>query len=374
MKKPLHFMVSRTDNIGDVVLTLAVASVLKKNFPSCRITFLIRRYTQAVIEACPFVDNWIDWEVLRVQSDASIQTMLKKQAIDVIIHAFPSRRIAKLARKTNIPMRIGTTRRAHHWFDCTHRVPLKARDFHAERLDFLKTHSIYSFITHNLRFLRSFLSCGSSQYERPKPFSQRAHESAISLQLLDPLGLNLDLSDASLVSHTVLSSPVTVSSQIHIDPHRFTLILHAGSNGHGREWPVDYFVTLIHKLPQDAFQLLLTGSAEEKKRFQADLQARCPQAIDLMGKLSLASFLSLIAQSDGLIASGTGPLHMAAALGIKTIGLFPAKRNIGPVRWRPIGKQACYLCAKTCTACRDARDCQCMRQITPAQVLAILTT
>lgn len=44
-----------------------------------------------------------------------------------------------------------------------------------------------------------------------------------------------------------------------------------------------------------------------------------------------------------MVASGTGPLHLAAALGINAIGLFPTIRPIHPGRWQPIGMKAHFF-------------------------------
>jgi len=53
-------IISRTDSIGDVILTLPVAGVLKKHFPDSLIYFIGRQYTRPVIEACEHVDEFID--------------------------------------------------------------------------------------------------------------------------------------------------------------------------------------------------------------------------------------------------------------------------------------------------------------------------
>ena len=57
---PGNIIISRTDSIGDVVLTLPVAGILKRNFPNLQIAFMGRSYTKPVIEACKYVDTFID--------------------------------------------------------------------------------------------------------------------------------------------------------------------------------------------------------------------------------------------------------------------------------------------------------------------------
>ena len=95
---------------------------------------------------------------------------------------------------------------------------------------------------------------------------------------------------------------------------------------------------------------------------------------DLTGQLSLSQLVELISGCDGLIAASTGPLHLAAAFGIRAIGLYAPMRPIFPQRWAPLGENACYLVLdKKCSDCRRSGDCHCIRSITPEMVLEKLT-
>jgi ADP-heptose:LPS heptosyltransferase len=65
--------------------------------------------------------------------------------------------------------------------------------------------------------------------------------------------------------------------------------------------------------------------------------------IDLTGKFTLAELIAFLTKADGLVAASTGPLHIAAAVGIHTLGLYPDKRPIHAGRWAPIGPKAFTL-------------------------------
>jgi ADP-heptose:LPS heptosyltransferase len=54
--EPAHLLICRTDNIGDVVLTLPVAGYLKQRFPGIRIGFLCRSYAAPLVRCCDAVD------------------------------------------------------------------------------------------------------------------------------------------------------------------------------------------------------------------------------------------------------------------------------------------------------------------------------
>ena len=65
-----RILISRTDNLGDVILTLPMAGILKKEIPGCYILFLGKAYTRPLIDACEFVDEFLDWDEIRQMLDA----------------------------------------------------------------------------------------------------------------------------------------------------------------------------------------------------------------------------------------------------------------------------------------------------------------
>jgi ADP-heptose:LPS heptosyltransferase len=48
--------------------------------------------------------------------------------------------------------------------------------------------------------------------------------------------------------------------------------------------------------------------------------------------------MAVIAESHMVVSMATGPMHLAAALGVPTISLFDPRRNNSPVRWQPLGR------------------------------------
>ena len=65
MDKPQHIIISRTDNIGDVVLTLPLAALLKQYYPQCKVSFLARNYVKDLVLSCPAVDAFINWNEIK---------------------------------------------------------------------------------------------------------------------------------------------------------------------------------------------------------------------------------------------------------------------------------------------------------------------
>ena len=41
ISEPANLLIVRTDRIGDVILSLPLAGIVKKNFPQCRVSYLV---------------------------------------------------------------------------------------------------------------------------------------------------------------------------------------------------------------------------------------------------------------------------------------------------------------------------------------------
>lgn len=326
---PKHIIISRSDNIGDVVLTLPLASAIKAAWPQCTISVLARKYVQDVVTAHPAVDNFLDWEQINKLEPHAATEAIKKSQADTILHVFPQPKIAKLAKAAGIKQRIGTNRRWYHWLYCNKLVNFSRR-------------------------------------------KSKLHEAQLNMLLLQGLNLNNEYSLEQLIPMVQLQpEPLDAIKQL-IDPERFTLVLHPLSHGHGREWPVTHFASLSRTLDPKKYQVLVTGSAAEGQRLAKSELLQLANVKSLCGELSLKELLSLLNQSDGVIASGTGPLHIAAACGTITLGLFPKKSGIDIARWGPVGTKAkAITCLEPCLGCKSSADCACMRLLQMQQVLLI---
>jgi ADP-heptose:LPS heptosyltransferase len=321
-----HVLICRTDNIGDVVLTLPLAGYLKKLNPKLRIGFLCRGYAAGIVRYCQAVDYVLESEPLGDAAD-----MLKRLDPDTILFAKPDRRLAAAAKKAGIRNRVGTSHRWFHWLYCN-------------RL---------------------------AHFSRVK---SDLHEAQLNFKLLAPLGEEFVPPLAEIPPLYRLVAP-PYASQPSLATNRFNLVIHPKSNGNGREWPIQHYTALAEALRKSEVQLWVTGSATEGQwiaQHAPDLLAM-PHVGNVCGRLTLAELACFINAADGLIASGTGPLHLSAALGKPTLGLFPPIRPIDPARWGALGAQAEVLCQPLpCGACDDATSCQCMLAITPQSVVMVV--
>lgn len=329
------FLVSRTDAIGDVVLTLPVAGWLKQQHPGCRVVLIGRRYTAAVAAACPWVDEFLEYDE-KLASPTLAE--LRSYAAAAIIHVFTNKRLARLAKEAKIPVRIGTRNRLFHWLTCNRLVALSRR------------HS-------------------------------PLHEAQLNLQLLAPLGYRTPLALPAVAELVRLAPAVPLRPELQAllaarQPGQLNVILHPRSRGSAREWGLAHFGQLARLLHAAGHRVFISGTADEGAELAVAnwfREHRPYIAADLTGQLDLPEFIAFIAAADGLVAGSTGPLHLAAALGRHALGLYPPMRPMHPGRWGPLGPHAGYLVfdRPDCQDCRaQPAACTCIKAIAAATVAA----
>lgn len=325
----MKIIISRTDKIGDVVLSLPVAGVIKQYFPSSVVYFLGRSYTEAVIKSSRFVDHFVNWDELKNK----VEPLEGYKDIDVIIHVYPDRIIAKAAKNARIGIRIGTNHRLYHFFTCNKRVSLSRK-------------------------------------------KSDLHEAQLNIRLLEPLGVKVQFSMEEISNFYGWKSNPTPSQAFlpFLPKERFNLILHMKSLGSAREWPVHYFYKVAKRLSEN-FNIIITGTKEEGEVIQRE----CPSIFKLKhvknacGKFNLSEFVRFIECADGLVACSTGPLHIAAASGIYVLGLYPSARPMHMGRWGAIGKKA-FCIEENKLHSELSKNTNYLDGISPEQVYEIVST
>lgn len=293
----MKIIISRTDKIGDVILTLPMAGVIKKYFPSAIIYFLGKTYTEAIIASCGYVDHFINWDKIK-EKESPLE---EYKGFDVLIHVFPDKCIAQAAKKAKIKWRIGTSHRFYHLYTCNH-----------------------------------LLSFGRKNSD--------LHEAQLNLKLLKPLGIEEDFSLEAIPDfYGWKNSTPSATFLPFLDNEKFNLIFHIKSMGSAKEWPVQCFLQ-VGQMLGERFNIIITGTKEEGEKIGTECAAifKLPHIKNACGKFSLEEFIHFIGCTDGLLACSTGPLHIAAAAGIHALGLYPTTRPMHGGRWAPIGNKAFY--------------------------------
>lgn len=96
-----------------------------------------------------------------------------------------------------------------------------------------------------------------------------------------------------------------------------------GANMLHRAWPPERFASLADRLlRRSEIEIVLLGTGGEKDRAQAMQSCLEFPVIDLVGKTGISELLGVLKQCSILVSNDTGTIHLAAAAGTSTAGLF----------------------------------------------------
>jgi heptosyltransferase-2 len=141
-------------------------------------------------------------------------------------------------------------------------------------------------------------------------------------------------------------------------------------------WPSEGFVTLAARLAaRDGLPVLVTGSPDDAPIAEAIAAGAGRGVISVAGATSIGGFAALAQTARAAVAMDSGPMHVAAAVGTPTVGIF-ALQSDEPDRWAPNGPHVAvvrpsYPCPpghrkETCP------DFACVRELDDARILAAL--
>ncbi len=332
MEKPKKFLIVRTDRIGDLVLTLPLADVIKKYFPNSYVAMLVRNYTSELSINYKSIDETLIYDSNSKQTSFfQLLKLLKSYKFDVAISAFPRFRVSLLLYFAKIPIRIGSAYR------------------------------FYSFLF-------------NKRVKEHRKYAKK-HELEYNLNLLKPLGIEL----YQIKSPWLIPNPdhlISVSEKLNklgINKEDKIVIVHPGTGGSTRTWSIYNFALLCKKLSQvDKVKIILTGSQREKEQI-SKLQSEIGTfRIQMMCDLTLMEYVALTKLADVFVGNSTGPLHISAATGTAVVGLYPQIPVLSAKRWGPYTEKCKILTPinkpLNCKKCKNSEECECMNSITVDEV------
>lgn len=105
-------------------------------------------------------------------------------------------------------------------------------------------------------------------------------------------------------------------------PRRPWAVLHPGASDPRRRWPAERFAAVADALTDRGFEVLVTGTGPERAVVEQVAEAATRPVRVVLDELSLGGLAGLLAESAVLVANDTGPLHLAAAVGTPTVGIY----------------------------------------------------
>ncbi|HUD70656.1 MAG TPA: glycosyltransferase family 9 protein [Dongiaceae bacterium] len=295
-----RILVVRTDRLGDMALSTAFLADLKAHFRHARVTVLAPPAPLALLDHQPNVDARVALEGRRLPDGLAGR-------FDLAIDLTPDERLlgARLAAASRAPWRIGFARAGREsWFS---------------------------------------LACPPARSDR--------HLVDLHRDLLEALGVTARGSEPCLiVSPGERAAALARLGALGAAAPR--VLVHAGAHEASQRWAPEKFAEVIARLTESvAAACLLAGGPGEEEivRRIADLTA---DAIPL-GSLSVRELIAVTGACDLFVGNNSGPLHVAAALGVPTLSVMGPT---DPVRFAPRGPASIVMrLALACSPCQRGR-------------------
>ncbi len=311
----LRFLLVRTDRIGDTVLTLPAVTALRERFPEASISFLARTYTHPILRNYEGIDQILTYDPQKHRGWKGLRRLaaeLREQDFSTAILFHPRPELALPLKWAGIPQRIGS---ADRWY----------RFLFTDRLSQHRSQCARHEADYNLELLKPVL-----QEDVPAQFAFSPR-----LQVPEPLKVREGL------------------------PPRYA-ILHPGSGGSAPNLSLHQYRLLIETLLRETdWAVVVTGSFDDASLAE-QLRAGFPEArvLNRTGRFSLEEMLQLVGSAELLLASSTGPIHLADALNRPLLSFYCPAVPFTPRRWGPY-QQRQWVLLPEITEPRTCRGSDC---------------
>ncbi len=330
VRAPKKILIIKPSSLGDIVHSLPVLDVLSRCFPGAAIHWLVAKGLEGILEGNPLLRKvWVihkdEWKKITkfystVAELRKLFRSLKAEQFDYAIDLQGLFRSGLITKATGARMRIGfeEAREGSAVF-YTHKVE-GGRESHA--VD---------------RYLKiaAFLGCDISEVKFP-------FQPSVNPPFVTP----------------------------YLPPIEDYIVMVPGARWPTKRWPAHRFGELASLLP---LKTLVVGGKGDRMLADEVVERSKGNAISVAGKTDLMGLVSVIRGAGFVVSNDTGPMHIAAALGIPVFALFgPAN----PDRTGPYGRGHTVIRKELlCSPCykRSCKNTLCMDMITVEEVAVAIS-
>ncbi len=158
------------------------------------------------------------------------------------------------------------------------------------------------------------------------------------------------------------------------DMSRPVVAVAPGAVGPSKRWPTQHFAAVAENLANEGHSVWIVGGPQEKE-IAGEIMGTTPNIHDLTGP-HLRNAILALAAAQAAVSNDSGLLHVAAAVGTPSIGIFGPT---SPWHWAPLNPISAVIEPPVELACRPCHKpvCRlghhrCMREIAPAQVMVAI--
>ena len=335
MKDPKRILITRTDRLGDVVLSTPVIRHMRKLYPEAYIAFLVRPQNKAVVESNPDLNEVIVYDKYGTEKSffktIKFALGLRKKNFDTAIALHPTNRAHMIFFIAGVPVRIGYDR--------------KMACLLTEKIPHIKQEG-------------------------------KKHEVGYNFDLLEKAGFYTEGFDRTPYMSTSKEDKLVVDAVLKDnDVKRNIIVMHPGASCISKRWPPERFAEVADVLSSKYNRdIVIVGGEETEELSSQVIEHIKTKAVDLTGVLLLSELAELLSRSSLFISNDSGPVHVSVAVGTPVVAIFGRKDpGLSPERWGPLGEKDIYLhkdvgCDK-CLAHKCLKGFACLTAITSEDVI-----
>jgi len=367
-RPPHRILLIRPDHLGDVLFSTPSLARLRACLPDAQISYLCGPWSAPLLTTNPRVNQvltcdfpwfnrrrrrtpWEPYQMLRRQAER-----LRSEGFDAVLNLrFDFWWGALLGAAAGIPVRVG--------YDTP-----ECRPFLTQPVPYVPgRHEVEQ----NLRLCEALAACAG----RPVPVASPWPELKLEFH---PTVADDEFAQALLADTDSLSGrPKLSQSTLRL------VAIHPGAGAPVKLWPPERWAIVADALAERwGARVLLTGSASERDLVSRVAAITRSGPTDLAGRTNLGQLGALFRRCDLVLGADSGPLHLAVAVGARTLHLYGPVNPAAFGPWGPPQRQVvlqarypdqpCHgrPCDRLDYAPADLPGHTCMSTISPEQVLA----
>ncbi len=324
----------QTSFIGDSVLTTPLVQKTAALFPKAKIIVVTRPDTKEIFENLKEVSKVIvvDKRGLgKISSVFKTAKLIRDTRADVILSPHRSFRSALIAWLSGVKIRIG---------------------FDNSEAPFFYTRTIpFSWLVHDVE--RNLLLLQGIVSENFKPADLK----------MEAAGKNAEEDVKKLLTSFGLEGKTLVG-------------VHAGSVWPTKCWPYEKYAKLITRLETElGLTAVLVGAKKDLDLGEQIIRLSHSHSVNFCGKTTLTELMALMRHFKLFITNDSGPMHIATAFGVPTLGIFgPTTKELGFFPYGP-GNRVVEVKGLPCRPCalHGGKKCplghfKCMNDISVEEV------
>jgi len=329
-----RILITRTDRLGDVVLSTPVIRFIRRVYPEAYIAFMVRPENRDVVAGNPHFDEVVIYDKYGSQKSfrntIKFAFSLRNKRFDTAIALHPTNRVHIMLFLAGIPVRIGY-------------------DMRMGRL-----------------LTKSFLH---------RKQEGNKHEVDYNFDLLQQAGFDTDGADRRPYMVTTDNDKRMIDSVEKDRGFKDNIIaIHAGASCSSKRWPPEKFARVADMLNEKyRADIILVGGDETVRYSSLVVSGMKSKVIDLTGMLRLGELAELLSRCRLFVSNDSGPVHVAVAVGTPVVAIFGRNNpGLSPDRWGPLGEEDRILHkdvgCETCLAHNCEKDFACLKAITADEV------